>query len=76
MIVPFARFAEMMAIYRAGFESRGLLQAGLFLSRPANDVRHASLDDIVTISVGRNRPTGPRYVHVPTVDGQQVALEP
>lgn len=24
MIVPFARFAEMMAIYRAGFESRGL----------------------------------------------------
>jgi SAM-dependent methyltransferase len=59
-----------------GFESRGLLQAGLFLSRPANDVRHARLDDVVTISVGRNRPTGPRYVHVPTLEGQQVALEP
>ena len=59
-----------------GFESRGLLQAGLFVSRPANDVRHARLDDVVTISVGRNRPTGPRYVHVPTLDGQQVALEP
>jgi SAM-dependent methyltransferase len=59
-----------------GLESRGLLQAGLYVSRPANDVRHASLDDIVTISVGRNRPTGPRYVHVPTLDGQQVALEP
>jgi hypothetical protein len=59
-----------------GFESRGLLQAGLFVSRPVNDVRHAPLDDIVTISVGRNRPTGPRYVHVPALEGQQVALEP
>jgi hypothetical protein len=59
-----------------GLESRGLLQAGLFLSRPADDVRRAALDDIVTISVGRNRPTGPRYVHVSTLDGQQIALEP
>jgi SAM-dependent methyltransferase len=59
-----------------GFESRGLLQAGLFVSRPPEDVRHARLDDIVTISVGRNRPTGPRYVHVPALEGQQVALEP
>jgi hypothetical protein len=59
-----------------GLESRGLLQAGLFVSRPADDVRHARLDDIVRISVGRHRPTGPRYVHVPTLDGQQVALEP
>jgi SAM-dependent methyltransferase len=59
-----------------GLESRGLLQAGLFLSRPADDVRHAALDDIVTISVGRNRPTGPRYVNVQTLDGQQIALEP
>jgi hypothetical protein len=57
-------------------ESRGLLQAGLFVSRPADDVQHAPLDDLVTISVGRNRPTGPRYVHVPTADGQQIALEP
>jgi hypothetical protein len=59
-----------------GLESRGLLQADLFVSRPAADVRHARLDDIVKISVGRNRPTGPRYVHVPTLEGQQVALEP
>jgi hypothetical protein len=58
-----------------GFESRGLLQAGLFVSRPAVDARHSPLEDIVTISVGRNRPTGPRYVHVPTLEGQQVALE-
>lgn len=60
----------------AGLESRGLLQADLFVSRPAGDVRHARLDDIVTISVGRNKPTGPRYVSVPSLEGQQVALEP
>jgi hypothetical protein len=48
----------------------------LFVSRPADVVRHAPLDDIVTISVGRNRPTGTRYVHVPALDGQQFALEP
>ncbi len=59
-----------------GFESRGLLQADLYVTRPAVDVRHARLDEIVRISVGRNRPTGPRYVHVPTLDGQAVALEP
>ena len=59
-----------------GFESDGLLQAGLFVSRPAADVEHARLEDIVTISVGRNRPTGTRYVYVPTDDGQQVSLEP
>jgi SAM-dependent methyltransferase len=59
-----------------GLESRGLLQAGLFVSRPAVDIRHGRIEDVVTISVGRNRPTGPRYVHVPTLDGQQVALEP
>lgn len=59
-----------------GLESRGLLQAGLFVSRPADDVRHARLEDIVTISVGRNRPTGPRYVHVPALEGHSVALEP
>jgi SAM-dependent methyltransferase len=59
-----------------GLEARGLLQAGLFVSRPADVVRHSRLDDIVTISVGRNRPTGTRYVHVPALDGQQFALEP
>ena len=59
-----------------GLESRGLLQTGLFVSRPAVDIRHGRIEDVVTICVGRNRPTGPRYVHVPTLDGQQVALEP
>ncbi len=67
---------ERRGLDSSGLESRGLLQAGLFVSRPAVDVRHARLDDIVKISVGRNRPTGPRYVHVPTLEGQQVALEP
>jgi hypothetical protein len=59
-----------------GFESDGLLQADLFVSRPAADVEHARLEDIVTICVGRNRPTGTRYVYVPTDEGRQVALEP
>ncbi len=59
-----------------GFESDGLLQADLFVSRPAADVEQARLEDIVTISVGRNRPTGTRYVYVPSDEGQQVALEP
>jgi SAM-dependent methyltransferase len=59
-----------------GLESRGLLHAALYVSRPAPDVRHERLDEIITISVGRNRPTGPRYVHVPTLEGQQFALEP
>lgn len=60
----------------SGLEASGVLQASLYVSRPAVDVRHARLDDVVTISVGRNRPMGPRYVHVPTLEGQQVALEP
>jgi hypothetical protein len=59
-----------------GLEARGLLQASLFVSRPASDVRHASLQDIVTISVGRNRATGTRYVRVPMLEDDLVALEP
>ena len=39
-------------------------------------VTKAGLEDIVTLSVGRNRPTGTRYVYLPTDEGQQVALEP
>jgi SAM-dependent methyltransferase len=66
----------MRGLDSSGFESRGLLQARLFLSRPTSDRQYASLEDIVTIGVGRNRPTGTRYVHVPTIGGLQVALEP
>jgi SAM-dependent methyltransferase len=67
---------EARGLDSRGLESRGLLQAGLHVSRPPEDVRHLALDSLVTISVGRNRPTGPRYVHVPALEGPQVALEP
>lgn len=67
---------ERRGLETDGFESDGLLQADLFVSRPAADVERARLEDIVTICVGRNRPTGTRYVYVPTDEGQQVALEP
>ena len=67
---------ERRGLQTDGFESDGLMQADLFVSRPAADVERARLEDIVTICVGRNRPTGTRYVHVPGDEGQQVALEP
>jgi hypothetical protein len=59
-----------------GLEAQGLLQADLFVSRPASDVRAAKLDDLVKVGVGRNRATGARYVNVQTLDGPHVALEP
>jgi hypothetical protein len=60
----------------AGFESDGLFQADLYVSRPAEDVRAAPLEDIITITSGRNRPVGTRYVQVETERGLQIALEP
>lgn len=59
-----------------GFESEGLWHAELYLSRPAEDVRAMPLDEIVTVTSGRNRPTGARYVRVETGNGLQVAIEP
>jgi SAM-dependent methyltransferase len=59
-----------------GMESEGLFHAELYLSRPAADVREAPLEELVTVSSGRNRPIGPRYVHVETNRGLHVALEP
>lgn len=59
-----------------GFESEGLFHADLYVSRPADDVRAAPLDEIVTIASGRNRPVGTRYVQVETDRGLQIALEP
>jgi SAM-dependent methyltransferase len=58
-----------------GFESEGLTHAELYLSRPAEDVRAMSLDEIVTVTSGRNRPIGARYVRVETGNGLQVAIE-
>ncbi len=59
-----------------GFESEGRFQAELFVSRPAADVRAAPLGEIVTVTSGRNRPVGARYVQVPTGSGMQIAIEP
>ena len=59
-----------------GLESEGLFQADLYVSRPKEDVRVARLADIVTITSGRNRVNGPRYVPIETDGGTQIALEP
>jgi SAM-dependent methyltransferase len=59
----------------AGFESEGRFQAELFVSRPAADVRAAPLDEIVTVTSGRNRPVGARYVQVEGGGGVQIAIE-
>ena len=59
-----------------GFESEGTFQAELYVSRPAADIRAAPLDELITVTSGRNRPVGTRYVQVETVDGTQIALEP
>ncbi len=60
----------------SGFEAEGRFQAELFVSRPAADVRAAPLGEIVTVTSGRNRPVGPRYVQVETGGGTQIAIEP
>jgi hypothetical protein len=78
-LAEFERCRDQLAgrgVDSSRLESDGLLHADLFVSRPAKDIEDARLEDIVTISVGRNRPTGTRYVYVPTDEGQQVALEP
>lgn len=60
----------------AGFEADGLFQADLYVSRPEEDVQAARLEEIVTVTSGRNRPVGTRYVQVETDDGMQIGLEP
>ncbi|MDQ8727227.1 class I SAM-dependent methyltransferase [Bradyrhizobium sp. LHD-71] len=58
-----------------GFEADGLFQAELFLSRPEKDVRAAPLDKMITISSGRHRPFGARYVHVGPKEDRRVVIE-
>jgi hypothetical protein len=58
----------------SAFESDGLLHAELYVSRPRSDVQAAPLESIVTVSSGRNRPIGTRYVKV-GASGCRVALE-
>lgn len=67
---------EELGIDPSGFEAEGLFQADLYVSRPEKDVRHAPLEEIVTVTSGRNKALGPRYVRVETDEGTQVALEP
>jgi hypothetical protein len=59
-----------------GFEAEGRFHADLFVSRPAADVRAAPLGELVTVTSGRNRPVGARYVQVETDSGMQIAIEP
>jgi SAM-dependent methyltransferase len=65
-----------LGVHTAGFEAEGRFQAELFVSRPAVDVRAAPLGEIVTVTSGRNRPVGARYVRVETERGEQIAIEP
>lgn len=67
---------EERGIDTAGFESEGLFQADLFLSRPEADARALPLEELVTVTSGRHKTLGTRYVHVKTEDGMQIALEP
>jgi SAM-dependent methyltransferase len=59
-----------------GFESEGRFQAELFVSRPVGDVRAAPLGELVTVTSGRNRPVGARYVQVDAGGRVQIAIEP
>ncbi|MEX0853825.1 MAG: class I SAM-dependent methyltransferase [Bauldia sp.] len=67
---------EEHGVDAAGFESEGLFQADLFVSRPEVDAQAAPLEELVTVNSGRNKIVGPRYVHVKTDDGTQIAVEP
>lgn len=57
-----------------GFESEGLFQAELFVSRPEEDVKAAPLNDIVTVASGRFGSFAARYVNVGEQDNVRVAL--
>src|SRR5690606_2437014 len=78
-VKEFTRTLDVLAergIDTTGLESEGCFQAELFVSRPEADVREAQLGEIVTVTSGRNRPVGTRYVQVETDEGVQIALEP
>jgi len=67
---------EERGIDTTGFESEGLFQADLFLSRPEADAQAAPLEELVTVTSGRHKTVGPRYVQVKTDDGTQITMEP
>lgn len=47
-----------------GLEAEGLLMAELFVSRPAAEARAAPLEEVVTVTSGRNIAFGPRLIQV------------
>ncbi|MGJ0620507.1 MAG: class I SAM-dependent methyltransferase [Methylocystis sp.] len=59
-----------------GLEAEGLFHADLYVSRPREEVRERPLAELVTVTSGRYRPFGPRYVHIDTEKGRRVTLEP
>ena len=58
-----------------GFETEGLFQADLYVTRPEADVLAQPLDEIVSIASGRDRTRGPRFVQHKTPSGAQVTVE-
>jgi len=67
---------KQRGIDTSGFEADGLFQAELFLSRPEADAKALPLDDIVTVTSGRFRNVGPRYVQVHDQDDIRLAIGP
>jgi SAM-dependent methyltransferase len=67
---------EKRGIDTTGLEAEGRFQAELFVSRPAPEARAAPLSEIVTVSSGRNRPVGARYVEVKSGSSVLIAIEP
>ncbi|HWA00872.1 MAG TPA: hypothetical protein VG841_11225 [Caulobacterales bacterium] len=47
-----------------GLESDGLMVAELYVSRPSEAVARASLEELITVTSGRNLNLGPRLVHL------------
>lgn len=78
-VAEFERSLQALAaggVDTSGFESDGLFQADLFVSRPPADIEAQPLEDLVTVTSGRHRPVGTRYVQVETDEGVQIGLEP
>jgi hypothetical protein len=67
---------EARGIDAIGFESEGMFQADLYLTRPEADAQTMPLEELVTVTSGRHKIVGTRYVQVRTDDGTQIALEP
>ncbi len=59
----------------SGLEADGLFHAELFVTRPETDARALPLNDIVTVTSGRFRAFGARYVEVGAEDDVRIAME-